>query len=143
MMRFTRFDSRAAIAMATARYVLPVPAGPIAEDHVVLLDGFQVSALVNTLGLHGALAEGALLACFDKTAQRRRRVGGQDPDHRSEVPINKGDAGTNQVLVIGKDLLGASHIAGRSLYFDGIDLHSNGNVQAIFQQTQVFISCAE
>ena len=143
MMRLTRFDSSAAIAHGDGEIGLARSRRTDAEHHVVLLDGLDVAALVDALGLHGALAEGTLLAGFGEPAQGRGRIGSQDADHRSEVAVDEGEAIAQQVLVIGKDLLGAAHIAGCSCDLDGIGLHGDGDVQAIFQQAQVFVAGAE
>ncbi len=45
-----------------------------------------------------------------------------------------------QVLVVGKDLLGASDVGGCSDNLNGIGPQVDGHVQTVFQQAQVFVS---
>src|SRR5208283_158450 len=108
------------------------------EYHVMLLDRLDVATLVDTLGLYAAFAERALLAGFGEPAQRGCRIGSQDADHGTKVPVDKGEAIAQQVLVVGENLLSASNIAGRSGNFNAIGPHGNGDFQTVFQQAQVF-----
>ena len=55
--------------MATARYVLPVPAGRC-RTPVVALDGFEVAALVDGFRSENLLAEIALPAAVDQAPKR-------------------------------------------------------------------------
>src|SRR5207248_10688635 len=41
---------------------------PDAEDHVVLFDGLDITALIQALGLHDSFAEGALPSVFGEPA---------------------------------------------------------------------------
>ena len=51
---------------------------PDAEYHVVLLDGLDIAALIEALGLYDALAERALPSGFGEPAQCRRWIGDHD-----------------------------------------------------------------
>ena len=120
-----------------------MPARADAEDHVVLLDGFQVAPLVDALGLHTALAKRALLAGFGQTAQGGRGVGRQHPDHVAEVAVHKAETVAVKMLIVGKHLFGAVDIAGRSVDLDGVCAQVDGDVQAVFEQAQVFVAGAK
>ena len=109
----------------------------------MLLDGFQIAPLVDALGLHRALAKRALLAGLGQTAQGGSGVGGQDANHGAEVAVNEVMAVAQQVLVIGKNLLGAANVDGSTDDFDGFGAQVDGDVQTIFQQAQVFVSGAK
>ena len=47
------------------------------------------------------------------------------------------------MFVVGEHLLGAGNIAGAAFNLDGIRLQNDGDVQAVFQQTQILIAGAE
>ena len=106
----------------------------------MLLDGFEVAALIDALGLYGALAERALLAGLGQTAQGGGRIGGQHANHVAEIAVHEGVTAALQVLVVGKDLLSAGDVGGCSGNLDGIGPQVDGHVQTIFQQAQVFVS---
>ncbi len=86
-----------------------------AEDHVVFLDGFQIAALVQALGLDGAAPERALPSGFGQSAQRGLGIGHQHAQHAVQVAVVEDVAGAVQVIVVGEDLLGAGSRRGRRL----------------------------
>ena len=113
------------------------------KHHVVLLDSLKIAPLVDTFGLHRAASEGALATSIGQPAQRGIRVRGQHPQHAVQVAIVEAVAGALQALVIGKDLLGARHIASRTLQLDPVRPQIDGNVQPVFQHAQILIPRAE
>ena len=50
---------------------------------------------------------------------------------------------TQQMLVIGENLLGAGNVAGSSIDLDRVGAHGDGYVQPIFEQSQVFVTGAK
>ncbi len=66
--RDTFLRAARAMPMATARYVLPVPAGPIPKTMSLCLDRLEVLALVHRLRRDQLLAEIALPAALDQPA---------------------------------------------------------------------------
>ena len=47
------------------------------------------------------------------------------------------------MLVIGKHLFGAGHVAGGAFNFNRVSFQVNGYVQAVFKQVQVFVTSTE
>ena len=112
---------------------------PNAEDHVGAFDGLQISPLVQAFGLESALAAGTLLAGFSQRAQRGAGVAGDDPQHGAEIAILKAESRAPQMRIICKYLLGARHFGGRAMDLNGIGFQIDGDVQAVFQQMQIFV----
>ena len=81
---------------------MPVPAGPTAKHHVVLLDGFEIAALIGAFGLDGAASKGTLAAGFGKAAKSRIRIADHHAQHAAEVAVHELVAGLPQMLVIGE-----------------------------------------
>src|ERR1700751_507673 len=50
---------------------------------------------------------------------------------------------TQQMLVIGKNLLGAGDVTGCSVDLDRVGAHGDGYVQPIFEQSQIFVTGAK
>src|SRR5262249_12977458 len=113
------------------------------EYHVVLLDSFQIAALITALRLHRTPSEGALLAGIRQPAQRRTGVRSQNSQHAIQVTVIERVAGALQGLVVGEDLLSTRHVAGCTLQFDGVRAESNGDVQPIFQEPYILVPGAE
>ena len=122
---------------------MPVPAGTDAENHVVVLDGFEVAALVGTLGLDGAAAEGPLASGFGKPAKGGIRIGDHDAQHAAQVAIDELVAGFSQMLVIGEQLFGAGHVARSAFEFNAVGAEIDVDVQAVFEHVEVFVARAE
>ena len=118
---------------------LPRASGANAEYHVVLFDGFEIAALVAALGLHGAASKGTLAPGVGQTSQRRVRIRRQHAQHAVEVAVVEAIARLLQAFVVGEDLLGASHVAGRAFEFDGIRPQVDGDVEAVFEQAHIFV----
>ena len=142
-MRFTRFDISAADSHRYGQIGLARSGRTDAEDHVVLLDGFQVAPLVDALRLNRALAKRALLAGLGQSTQRGRTVRGEDANHRAQIAVDEVVSIAQQVLIVGKHLLHPRDIAGRPDDLNGIGLQGDGDVQTIFQQAQVFVAGAK
>ena len=99
----------------------------------MLLNGFKVAPLVDALGLHRATTQRALPARFRQPTQRGLGISHQDAQHAVQISIVEGETGTLQMIVVGKNLFGPSHIARCSLQFDGIGAQVDGDVQTVFQ----------
>ena len=81
-----------------------------AEDHIALLDGLDVFALVDGAGLDGALdARRALLAAVCQRAQRGCRIGDHQTEHSVQLAVVGIDALAAQGLEILEDALDARH----------------------------------
>src|SRR5207244_3711057 len=114
------------------------------EDHVMPGDHVQILALVHALGLHDALAAlRARLRRFRQPAQRRGLVSHHHAQQASEITIVEGVPGFAQVFEVGKDLLRAGDVLRRAIYADGIRIHVDGDVQAVFHDVQIFVAGAE
>src|ERR1700721_1132489 len=75
-----------------------------AEDHVALLDGFEVAPLVDGTWLNHALdARGALFAALDQTPQGYRWIRGDQLEHSVQLAVAEQRAVSPQVFVIGKN----------------------------------------
>ncbi len=127
-MRLTRLFISAETAMATARYVFPVPAGPIPKHQVVPLDGFHVTALIYGLGRQRFLAEVPLPAAMHQTAQGHLGVFGNDPKVAVEVAIGEALAFLDQRDVVLQNARGADHVRLLALDFQGIIHQAGGNI---------------
>ena len=98
-----------------------MPGRAHAKDHVVLLDGLDVPALVDRARLHGALdARRALLARVHQRTQRGGRIGHHQAQHPVQFPIVRIDALAAQRLEILKDALDPGHTLFRSLHVHGV-----------------------
>src|SRR2546426_285676 len=131
MMRFTRLASRAEMAMATARYVLPVPAGPMPNT----ISYFSMASRYRRwLTLFGCTVRRPNERCRPASAnpQSRFGIGHQHTQHAVQVAVIEGESGALQLIVIGEDLLGASHISRCALEFDGIGFQIDGDLQTVF-----------
>ncbi len=82
--------------------------GADAEDHVVLLDGLDVLALIDGAGLDGALdAGGALLAGVGERLESNGRVGDDQAQEGVQLAVVGVDALAAQGLEVGEDLADA------------------------------------
>ncbi len=122
---------------------MPVPAGPMPNTMSCVLDGFEIAALVAALGLDGAAAERTLAPGIGQAAQGRVGIGSQHAQHAVQVAVVEGVAGALQALVVGENLLGASHVVGRAFEFDGVRPQIDGDVEPVFQQAHILVPRAE
>ncbi len=76
--------------------------GADAEDHVMLLDGFEVAALVGAFRLDGAASEGTLAAGFGESAESGIRIADDHAQHAAQVAVHELVAGLPQMLVVGE-----------------------------------------
>ncbi len=107
-----------------------------AEDHVVLLDGLNVAALVERARLHQALdARRALLAGLGHGAQRRRGIGHHQAQHAVQFAVVGMDALPPQRFEILKDALNAGHALFRSFYVHGVGAKIDANAERVFHQS--------
>ena len=109
----------------------------------MVFDGFNVTALVDALGLHRAPAKRTLPSGFGQTAQARLRIGCQQAQHAVQIAIIERESGPLQVVVVSENLLRSGHIAGCALELYRVRAQVNGDVQAVFEQAEIFVSCAE
>src|SRR6185369_6749311 len=114
-----------------------------AKDHVAFFDGFHIAALVDALGLQLALAKRTLLSGFSESLKGGAWVGRNDAKHAIEIAVYELVAAFPQVFVIGEDLLGAVHVGRRSFDLDGVCAKIDLNLQAVFEQAQVFVAGPE
>jgi hypothetical protein len=52
-------------------------------------------------------------------------------------------AGLAQMLVVGKKLFGAGHVAGRAFQFNAVGAQVDIDVQAVFQHVQILVARAK
>ncbi len=109
----------------------------------MLLDGFEIAALVDTLRLHRAAPQRSLSACLGQTPQRGFGIRHQHAQHAVQVAVVEGVSGALQEIVIGENLLGPGYVARCPLQFDGVGPQIDVDVQPIFQHVQIFVSRAE
>ena len=107
------------------------------------LDCIEISALVQALRLHRAAPEGTLASRFDQSSKCRFGIRNQHPQHAVQIAIVEDLTAALQLIVIGKNLFGASYVARGSFNFDGVRAEVYIDVQAIFQHMQVFVTGAE
>ena len=95
--------------------------GADAEDHVVLLDGFDVLALIERTRLHGALdARGALLAGIGKRTQRRGGIGHHQAQHAIQFAVVGIDALPSERFEVLKNALDSGHRFVRPFHVHGV-----------------------
>ena len=109
----------------------------------MLLDGFEIAALVDALGLDRSFAERPLLSGFRQTAKVTLASVVKHAHHVDRSPFTKREAGALQMVVVGEHLFRAAHVACGAFDFDGLGPQIDGYVQAVFQQPQVFVAGAE
>jgi len=117
--------------------------GTDAKDHVVLLDGFEIAALIGAFRLNGAASKRTLAAGFGQAAQGGVRIAYNHAQHAAQVAVHELVAGAAQVLVVGEQLFGASHVAGRAFQFNVARAQIDIDVQAVFEHVEIFIARAE
>ena len=115
-----------------------------AEDHVVLLDGLDVAALVERAGLHRALdSRRALLAGFGHGAQRGRRIGHHQAQHAVQFAVVGMDALAAQRFEVLEDAPHARHASFRAFHVHGVGAQVDAHAKRVFHQTEVFIAGPE
>ena len=118
--------------------------GADAEDHVVLLDGLDVFALIDGARLDGALdAGGALLAGVGQRAQSGGGIGDDKAQHSVEFAVVGIDALASQGFEILKDALDTGHAFVRSLDMHGVGTKIDAHAERVFHQPEVFIASPE
>ena len=115
-----------------------------AEDHVVLLDGLDVAALVERAGLDGALdAGGALLAGFGHGAKGGRGIGHDQAQHAVQFAVVGMDALAAQGLEVLKDAPDAGDAFVGALHMHGVGAKIDADAERVFHQPEVFIAGPE
>jgi hypothetical protein len=113
-----------------ARYVLPVPAGPIPEHDVVLLDRIEIAALVRGLrgdtplaGLPDLAALQEVLAEIDARILGDELRRGLDVAHRQRVAL------ADERRELRHELGDAARVVGQALDDELVALCADGDVQ--------------
>ena len=139
MIRITFFCSRYDTACAIARYVLPVPAGPDAEDDVVLLDGVEVAALIDALGRHLAAARRPRGAAHEVVAQLDVAVLRHQLRGRLHVAVGNAVALLQEARQLAHGPLDADLVVRRTLDEQVAALGADAHAEGGFELAEVLV----
>ena len=117
--------------------------GADAEDQIVALDGFQITALRDRFRSENLLAEAALLSAFEKAAQRHFGIGGNHAQQAVQIAILENDAFANEREIILQNTFGTRYGFGFALDFEGVLPQPGADIQTGFEQADVFVARAE
>ena len=118
--------------------------GADAEDHIVLLDGLDVLALIDGARLDGALhTRGALLARVGQRTQRGGGVGDDQAQHAVEFAVVGIDALLSQRFKVLKDALDALNARVLSFHMHGVGAKIDADAERVFHEPEVFIASPE
>ena len=143
MMRLTRLADQRLNRHGDGEIGLAGAGGTDAEDQIVALDGFEIAALRDGFGRENLLAETALLAAVDQRAKRDFGIGGDDAQQAVEIAVLEDLAFADEREVVLEDSLGAGHVVGLAFDFDGVAAEFRADVQAGFDEPDVFIAGTE
>ncbi len=121
---------------------MPVPGGPDPEDDVVLLDGVQVSALIDALGEHLPLpgrprAAQEVLGKLDLVVLRH------ELRRRAHVALGQLVSAADQPRQLIQHALGPANVARFTLEDDLVPVGADANVELVFELLEVFVVVPE
>ena len=118
--------------------------GADAEDHVVLLDGLDVLALVDGAGLDGALDAGrALLAAVGERTQGDGGVADDQAQESVQFAVVGIEALLAQRLEVREDLADALYGGLGTSDVDGVGAKIDAYAERVFHEAEVFIASPE
>ena len=109
----------------------------------MLLDGFEIAALIGAFRLYRPPAKRPLASGLGESAESHVRVADHHAQHAAQIAVLKLVAGAAEMLVVGKELFGASNVAGRAFQFNAVGAQIDVDVQAVFEHMEIFIPRAE